>query len=99
MGFDRMNWIKLRGKYGWNALNETCWLRTEFKLSPFLAGLLQVTRLDGLLAVRVKPNWDVVKELIELFGWLTGIGDLSDVVKSVLTLSTRLRLEYFLKHS
>ena len=62
-----------------------------------MAQLLLVTWFAGPLAVRVKPNWEVVKEVLDFFGWFTGIGYLSDVVKSILTPLTRLRIEYFSK--
>ena len=68
-------------------------------MSPFLARLLLVTWFDGPLAVRVKPNWEGIKEVVDFFGSLTGIGYLSDVVKSILTPSTRFRLEYLSKNS
>ena len=75
-------------------------LRTKCKLSLFLvAPLLLVTWFDGLLAVRVKSNWEVVKAVLDFFGWFTWIGYLSDVVKSILTPSTRFKFDFFWKHS
>ena len=50
-------------------------------MSAFVTQLLLVTWFDSLLEVIVKPNWEVVKEVLDFFGWITEIGYLSYVDK------------------
>ena len=55
-----------------------------------------VTLLDDPLAVIVKTIWEAVNDELVFFGWVPENVYFSDVVRSILSPSTRLRLQYFL---